>query len=217
MVHTGPAPDRLNRHGFATERLIVDLPTQDDANALYHLVGGPDRRELCATLMWDGPDDLDEIRSWIDKCENETFEDFGYHWILRDRSGAVCGAGQAVGAMGTCPRTEPGRADVGYWLGRPYWGQGLMGEALRSLIDYGFATLDYYKIEADVFTNNERGIRLVESAGMTREGVALKAMRKYGEFIDNAVYGLLRENWSRPEPNVRSPVRSRDGEPGSLR
>ena len=198
MSGTGPPPHALNTHSFRTKRLVIDLPKADDAERLYQLVGGPDRREVCGTLLWDGPDDISDTQSWVEQCATASFESFGFHWVIRDRTGEIGDtAHEVLGAIGTRPAGEPGRADVGYWLGRPYWGQGIMGEALRQLIAYGFTELDYYRMEANVHTTNERGIRLLESAGMTREGVRRKVYRKYGEFVDEALYGLLRENWMR--------------------
>lgn len=197
MSNTGPPPESRNTHSFETERLLLELPNESDAEVLFGLVGGPHRREICATLIWDGPEEIYETREWIEKANTLSFEDFGYHWVIRDREGSLSGAsGQALGAIGTRPRDNPGRADVGYWLGRPYWGKGVMGEALRALIELGFNELDYYKMEADVHTHNERGIRLVESVGMNREGVIRRAFRKYGELVDTALYGLLREEWA---------------------
>lgn len=192
----GPAPDAKNDHEFETARLEMTLPVKSDAEVLYRLIGGPDRRSICATLVWDGPRDLSETEGWVEKVRASTFEEIGFHWVIRDRVGSVTDEpGQPLGAIGTRPRDNPGRADVGYWLGRPYWGQGLMSEALMALLVLGFTSLEFYKMEADVFGHNQRGIRLVERAGMRREGLIRKAHRKYGELVDVAVYGILREEW----------------------
>lgn len=200
---TGPDPKSLNTHSFTTSRLSVGLPTAEDAQRLFDLVGGPDRRAICSTLIWDGPNDVEEVAEWIDKCHSQSFEDWGFHWVIRDKTGALGGdRGLVLGAIGTRPREEPGRADVGYWLGRRYWGRGLMGEALSHLVAYGFSDLDYYKIEAEVFTHNERGRRLVEGVGMTLEGVIRSAHRKYGESVDKAIYGLLRSEAKPPAPKA---------------
>ncbi len=73
---------------------------------------------------------------------------FGFHWVLRDRTGDLTGmAGLALGAIGTRPSGVPGRGDVGYWLGRPYWRQGLMSEALGGLIGVCASEFDYAKVD----------------------------------------------------------------------
>lgn len=65
--------------------------------------------------------------------------------------------GMPLGAIGTRPRGWPGRGDVGYWLGKPYWGRGVMAEALREVLALGFGTLRFVKVEAEVFMTNPRG------------------------------------------------------------
>lgn len=199
MPRAGPDPKSLNTYSLATVRLDIVVPEQTDADGLYALIGGPDRREVCANLIWDGPDSIVDILSWIEKCQSTPYQDHGFHFTIRDRSGDISGTeGSAIGAIGTRPRDEPGRADVGYWLGKPYWGQGIMSEALEAVLDLGFTELDYYRIEADVFTKNARGRSLVEKAGMTHEGTIRNAYRKYGEWVDDAIYGILYEEWWPP-------------------
>lgn len=191
----GPDPASRNTYVFSTARLRMEVPDSSDAPVLYHLVGGSDRAEVTATLTWDGPDSLSEVESWIGRCREGSFGEYGFHWVVRDLSGEITGvAGQAIGSIGTRPLGVPGRADVGYWLGRPYWGQGVMGEALSALLRLGFGSLGLAKIEAEVFVGNVRGRRLVESVGMTREGLIRRSQRKRGVWVDTAIYGILRED-----------------------
>lgn len=191
---SGPAPNSTNTFALKTERVEITVPRSGDAAQLYSLVGGADRRAVCATLLWDGPDDVGEVEEWIERCRTAAYAEWGYHWVLRDRTGAIAGMpGIALGGIGTRPRDEPERADVGYWLGRPFWGRGLMGEALAEVLRFGFADLGYAKVEAEVFTHNERGRRLVERLGMTHEGTIRRAHRKYGAWVDVALYGMLPE------------------------
>ncbi len=197
MAHLGPDATSTNTHDFVTQRLHVDLPRQEDAPHLYALLSGDQREEVCATLVWDGPSDLAEVQDWVEACRTKPYEDWGFHWVIRDRTGSVAAeAGQVLGAIGTRPRETPGRADVGYWLGRPYWGSGVMTEALSALLDHCFTTLENHKIEADVFTHNVRGRRLVEGIGMTQEGTIRHSHRKGDEWVDHVVYGMLSDEWT---------------------
>ncbi len=192
MTRTGPPPDSKNTYSFETERLRIDLPTAADADDMYALLSGEQRQVVCSTLAWNGPEDLAEVQGWIEKCNTLSFSEWGYHWVLRDRLGTLAGAkGRVLGAIGTRPVREPGRADVGYWLGSAYWGQGLMREALLALVDLSFSALAYDKLDAEVFATNVRGRRLVERAGFTLEGTIRRAQRKYGKWVDAAQYGML--------------------------
>jgi RimJ/RimL family protein N-acetyltransferase len=190
----GPDPLATNVYSLSTARLSLEIPEPDDAPVLFSLVGGPDREEVTAGLVWDGPDDVSETSDWIDRCRDTAFGESGFHWVIRDVSGDLTGtAGHAMGIIGTRPLGTPGRADVGYWLGRPYWGRGIMSEVLTSLLRFGFDELAFGKIEAEVFVSNDRGIRLVESVGMRREGVIRRRLRKRGLWVDEAIYGMLPE------------------------
>lgn len=198
MIGRGPGATAVNTHRLETERLLIEVPTLDDAPVLFDLVGGKDRVEVTEFLIWDGPDRLSETREFIEKVRTEWYGANGFHWAIRDRHGQFTDApGTAMGMIGTRPSGEPGRGDVGYWLGKPYWGRGIMREALASLLDLAFAGLDMVKMEAEVFTGNVRSIRLVESLGMRREGTIRSAHLKRGNRVDAHLYGILREEWVR--------------------
>lgn len=188
----GPDPDRTLTDALETARLVLDVPGPPDVAELYRLVGGSDREAICAHLVWEGPDDEADIAAWVDKCRTLPFEPFGFHWVLRDRTGEIAGtAGAPLGSVGTRPRGIPGRADIGYWLGRPYWGRGLMAEALAAVVAYDFEELAMAKVEADVFLGNDRGTRLVEKLGFRREGHIRRAVQKRGRWVDEYLYGIV--------------------------
>ncbi len=197
----GPDPDQRNEFRLVTARTVLDVPVAEDAPALFALVGGPDRDAVCASLLWDGPDEVAEMAAWISRCREQTFEPYGLHWVVRDRTGDITGtAGTPLGAAGTRPRHFRGRADVGYWLGKPYWGQGLMAEAAAAVVRFGFEEMRMAKIEADVFVENERGIRLVEKLGFRREANLRKAVWKQGRWVDEFVYGIVPGELRVPSP-----------------
>jgi RimJ/RimL family protein N-acetyltransferase len=196
MSGSGPARDAINTHRLTTDRLLLEVPDVEDGPTLFRLAGGEDRAEVTAGLIWDGPDKVADTLRFLKKARTETFAANGFHWALKDLTGEITGAaGEALGMIGTRPRGEPGRGDVGYWLGRPYWGNGLMGEALRAVLDLCFGPLDMVKVEADIFTTNTRSIRLVERLGMRHEGTIRSAHRKQGRWVDAHIYGVLRHEW----------------------
>jgi RimJ/RimL family protein N-acetyltransferase len=198
MAGSGPPGDATNTHRLATDRLLLEVPGAEDGPTLFHLAGGEDRAEVTAGLIWDGPDELGDTLDFVEKARTETFAANGFHWALKDLAGGITGtAGAALGMIGTRPRGEPGRGDVGYWLGRPYWGNGLMGEALSAVLDLCFGPLDMVKVEADIFTTNVRSIRLVERLGMRHEGTIRSSHRKQGRWVDAHIYGILRPEWER--------------------
>lgn len=198
MTGRGPEDAALNTYRLRSERFLLEAPTNDDAPTLFGLAGGEDRLEVTAGLIWDGPDEISEIRQFIEESRTTSYGEHGFNWVIRDRDGRFGGAaGAALGMIGTRPSGEPGRGHVGYWLGKPYWGHGLMGEALTSVLDLCFGELDMVKIEAEVFDTNVRGMRLVERLGMRLEGTIRSAHLKRGVWVDTHVSGLLGEEWRR--------------------
>jgi ribosomal-protein-alanine N-acetyltransferase len=87
------------------------------------------------------------------------------------------------------------RAEIGYALGRPYWGQGYMHEALMALLKYAFEELNLHRIEADVDPRNTASIKTVERLGFQREGYLRERWQVNGEIQDAFFYGLLRPEW----------------------
>lgn len=87
------------------------------------------------------------------------------------------------------------RAEVGYALGRDYWGQGYMNEALMALLKHAFEVLDLHRVEADVDPRNAASIKTLERLGFKREGYLRERWQINGEIQDAFFYGLLRQEW----------------------
>ncbi len=87
------------------------------------------------------------------------------------------------------------RVELGYALGRAYWGQGYMQEALRAVLNYAFETLNFHRIEADVDPRNDASVRTLERLGFQREGYLRERWQVNGEIQDAYFYGLLRPDW----------------------
>jgi len=87
------------------------------------------------------------------------------------------------------------RAEIGYALGRAFWGKGYIQEALRLLIEYAFQQLELHRIEADVDPRNAASIRTLERLGFKREGFLRERWQVGGEIQDALFYGLLRPEW----------------------
>jgi RimJ/RimL family protein N-acetyltransferase len=87
------------------------------------------------------------------------------------------------------------RAELGYCLRSPYWGQGYMGEALAALIDFAFGSLELRRLEADVDPGNAASLRILERMGFVREGLLRERWDVGGQIGDTAFLGLLAREW----------------------
>lgn len=99
-----------------------------------------------------------------------------------------------AGCIGLVPQKDVYRfsAEVGFWLGEPFWGQGLATLAARQMVDYGFRQLGMVRIYAGVFDSNKASQRTLEKAGFKFEGVNEKAVFKNGQWKDEYRYGILK-------------------------
>ena len=87
------------------------------------------------------------------------------------------------------------RAELGYWLAVPAWGQGIGTEAVRALVDFGFRELVLGRIYAQVIAGNDASMRVLDKIGMVHEGVKRQHVRKGHRLHDVTIYGLLRTEW----------------------
>ena len=88
------------------------------------------------------------------------------------------------------------RAELGYWIGKPYWGQGYCTEAARATLDFGFEQLGLNRIFAHHFARNPASGRVMQKIGMTREGRLRQHVKKWDAFEDLELYGILKDHWA---------------------
>lgn len=113
----------------------------------------------------------------------------------RLQSFAIDVDGEAVGGIGIELGTDVARrsAEIGYWLGEPFWGRGIATEAVRAVTAWAFATHDLTRLHAEVFEWNPASRRVLEKAGYACEGRRRRAIFKDGRVIDALAYAIVRE------------------------
>lgn len=109
---------------------------------------------------------------------------------------AVTQLGELRGAIGLVLREKHQRAEVGYWIGRPWWGQGLATEALKALLAFAFERLQLNRVQATHLIRNPASGRVMQKAGMVLEGVHREMYLRNGRPEDVAHYAILRREWS---------------------
>ena len=105
--------------------------------------------------------------------------------------------GRLCGGIGLHPENPHQRAELGYWIGLPYWGHGYATEAAQAVVRYGFNELKLNRIFASHFKENRASQRVLTKLGMRREGCMRQHVFKWGQFIDLELYSILREEMNR--------------------
>lgn len=104
--------------------------------------------------------------------------------------------GEYAGNIGLHPETDVYRksAEIGYFLGEPYWGKGIMTEAVKQMVKYGFANLDIVRIHTGIFEYNVASQRVLEKCGFKKEAVFEKAIFKNNRLWNEVRYALLEDD-----------------------
>jgi len=103
--------------------------------------------------------------------------------------------GEAVGSIGIFPQSDihSKNAEISYWLAEDFWGRGIMTEAVRQIVKYGFDTFDVNRIFARPFGINKGSQRVLEKAGFTLEARFEKTLCKYDEYMDELIYAIRKD------------------------
>ena len=130
---------------------------------------------------------LADAESFIGMCTRSTDEGELYRAIVVD--------GRAAGGISVCVGSDVYRrsAELGYWLGAPFWGRGIMTAAVGQICREAFQRLDIVRIHAEPYARNGASRRVLEKAGFTLEGTLRRSVYKNGEILDSCIYALLKE------------------------
>lgn len=106
------------------------------------------------------------------------------------------GHGRLVGGitLGNIRHGVSQSAQIGYWIGQPYAGQGLMTDAVKTLSRFAFGELTLHRIEAACIPENSRSIRVLEKAGFRREGLLRSYLRINGVWQDHYLYARIADD-----------------------
>jgi ribosomal-protein-alanine N-acetyltransferase len=148
-------PERI-----AGSRLLLRLPVLDDAGVLYQRVARDP--QVTKYLLWTPHPDLAATRRVI--TERLNIDQYTRTWVIALRNSDEI-IGMISGQLSVRHSVE-----IGYCVGRRWWGKGLMSEALDTLLDALGADQDLYRVWAACNVDNERSVRLLQRAGFLLEG-----------------------------------------------
>ena len=173
---------------ISTETLTLRFLTEADLPAVYDIFSHPE-----VMRYWSYP-------PWTHRAQAE-------QWLINVQEGYRTRNDIQLGIerrsdhtlLGTCTlfqfHVASRRAEIGYALGRPYWGFGYMHLALQALLQYAFETLNLNRLEADIDPRNQASAKTLERLGFQKEGYLRERWIVNDEVSDTYLYGLLRREW----------------------
>jgi [ribosomal protein S5]-alanine N-acetyltransferase len=173
---------------LATGRLLLRPFEPSDAPRVQRYAGEPDVALMTSNIPHPYEDGAAE--AWIASHAEALAKGRLYPFAVE-----LPGEG-VIGACGLRVEAGQGRGELGYWVGRPWWGNGYMPEAARAVLGFGFGTLGLRRIFAHHLGGNDASGRVMEKLGMRREGVLRAHELHRGERpVDMVVWGILAEEF----------------------
>ena len=181
----------MNKTGtqtLETHRLILRPFKIEDAEDMFN--NWASDPEVTRFLTWPTHSSVDITRmvlnDWISHYEDGDF----FQWaIVLKETGSVIGN---IAVVHLIEQLE--EAEIGYCMGKAFWGRGIMPEALRAVMDYLFDTVSLHRITAHHDVNNPKSGRVMAKAGMLKEGIQRGAGRNNQGICDVCCYALLQSD-----------------------
>ncbi|MEA3440103.1 MAG: GNAT family N-acetyltransferase [Chloroflexota bacterium] len=171
---------------LTTERLLLRPFTLADAPEVRRLAG--DRNIAETTLNIPHPYEDGMAEEWISSHPEQYTKGEGVVFAITLQSDDML-----VGAVGLAINQRFDRAELGYWIGSPYWNQGYCTEASREVLRYAFQELELNRVQATHLTRNSASGRVMQKLGMKREGRLRQYVKKWDIYEDLEMYSILKD------------------------
>jgi RimJ/RimL family protein N-acetyltransferase len=153
---------------ITTARLILRPPTQQDAQAIYD--GYARDPDVARYVLWTPHRSILDTQAFLDHFMVDERDERSYPWVMIRAADGVL-----IGAMHL--RVDPPRAEFGFNIARPHWNQGYGTESVQGVISFAFSLPDIERVQAVCHVDNAASARVMEKAGMRREGRLKRYLR----------------------------------------
>ena len=176
-----------NMPPLKTERLILRRLELGDLEDVFEYASDPAVPEF---LLWRPHESIGYTRAYLRFISKLYKKGKMYDWgITLD--------GKIIGTVGfSSISLSNNSAEIGYVLNRKFWGQGIACEAVLAVLDFGFKRMDFNRIEALIFPENQRSKRVLLKCGFQCEGIRRSAMLVKGEYRDVEVFSILKKEFA---------------------
>lgn len=171
-----------------TERLVLREHHISDAEALYAM---RTNENIMQYIDRERPEDIFEIKDFISRFRNGFEIGENLAWVIALKENPQ----QMIGSVGYW-RTDFAnhRAEIGYMLHPDYWRKGIISEALRKSIDFGFEEVNLHTICAYINVGNDASRQMLVKHGFVKEALFKQNYYFKGKFLDSEIYGLVNPN-----------------------
>ncbi len=178
----------IEQPDIRTKRLILRCFSLKDVDQVTALVG--ERDIASTTTNIPHPYDKSMAEEWIRSHEPSLVLDERVSFAV-----TLLISGRLIGSVGLRIERESQRAELGYWIGKPFWNQGYATEASGAVIEFGLGTLGLNRIYASHLVRNPGSGRVMEKNGMKFEGCLRQHVVKWGNFEDLNYYAILKKDY----------------------
>lgn len=177
------------RPTLETARLILRPFTLADAPEVQRLAGEREVASTTRNIPHPYADGMAE--AWIQTHQALFEQGTLVNFAIVQRTDDVL-----IGGISLHIQAHDAHAELGYWIGKPYWNHGYCTEAAQAVVHYGFAVLELHRLHASYLTRNPASGRVMQKLGMTYEGCLRQHVNKWEVFEDVVVYGILRSEYT---------------------
>lgn len=133
----------------------------------------------------------EDAREWIEAQYEEFKRGEQLNFAIVERS-----RGELIGVCGLLRiNRENESAELGYWIGRPYWNQGFATGAVAAVVDYAFRVLGLNRVYSRYMRKNPASGRVLAKCGFVHEGTLRQHVKKWGKFEDIEIAAILKEDY----------------------
>ncbi|MCC7495469.1 MAG: GNAT family N-acetyltransferase [Fimbriimonadaceae bacterium] len=184
----------MEQPSLATPRLLLRPFALTDAATVRLLAGDPAVADTTLNIPHPYPEGLAE--QWIGSHQRSFQRGEHVHFAIE-----LSSTGELLGCLGLGCSPRFCRAELGYWIGLPYWGCGYCTEAATAVVEYAFGERRLHRLVARHLARNPASGRVMQKLGMIYEGTAREHVGKHGVWEDLVCYGLLAND---PRPGAET-------------
>ncbi|BBH24264.1 hypothetical protein Back11_56090 [Paenibacillus baekrokdamisoli] len=170
---------------FETNRVILRLFEPADAKMVQKLAGHEEVARTTLSIPHPYPDGAAE--AWIERTRQAAENGEIYSFAMVKKEGK-----SLIGCVSLRVSKNDNQAELAYWVGRPFWGQGFATEAAQTIVQFGFDELQLNRIFAAAMTKNPASYKVMSKIGMKYEDTFPKHVLKSGIYEDIVFYELVK-------------------------